>query len=172
RRPFAGPRRIQPSRRPSPLAASYGRDRVPLPAGLGDARAPAGGHGWVTEIETPAGPALGDVSMPPGELHRLLVLGHGAGGGVDAPDLVAVSQAVRARGVAVALVTQPYRVAGRRAPAPATQLDEAWTAVVRAVRKRKLARVPLVVGGRSAGARVACRTAVAVGASGIVALAF
>jgi predicted alpha/beta-hydrolase family hydrolase len=126
----------------------------------------------VTEIETPRGIALADLTMPEGELRSLLVLGHGAGGGVDAPDLVAVSRGVLARGVAVALVTQPYRVAGRRAPAPAAQLDEAWTSVVAGVRKRKLARVPLIVGGRSSGARVACRTASAVGASGIIALAF
>lgn len=96
------------------------------------------------------------------------MLGHGAGGGVDAPDLVALRDAAHAAGVAVARVTQPYRVAGRRAPAPAGQLDEAWIAVVEALRSR----VPIIVGGRSSGARVACRTATAVGAVGIVALAF
>jgi predicted alpha/beta-hydrolase family hydrolase len=99
----------------------------------------------------------------------LLVLGHGAGGGVDAPDLLAVRDAGLAAGVAVARVTQPYRVAGRRAPAPAAQLDEAWIAVLGTLRRPRL---PLVVGGRSSGARVACRTAVAVRAVGIVTLAF
>ncbi len=102
----------------------------------------------------------------------LLVLGHGAGGGVDAPDLAAVAKAAFGRGVAVALVTQPYRVAGRRSPAPAAHLDEAWTAVVADLRSGSLGDLPLIVGGRSSGARVACRTAAAVGASGIIALAF
>jgi uncharacterized protein len=98
-----------------------------------------------------------------------LVLGHGAGGDVGTPDLVAVREAALAAGVAVVRVTQPYRVAGRRSPAPAGQLDAAWIAVVRAL---PAARVPLVVGGRSSGARVACRTARTLGAVGIVALAF
>jgi predicted alpha/beta-hydrolase family hydrolase len=100
------------------------------------------------------------------------VLGHGAGGGVDAPDLAAVSKAATAGGAAVALVTQPYRVAGRRSPAPAAHLDEAWTAVLAELRLGPLGGLPIIVGGRSSGARVACRTAAAVGAAGIVALAF
>jgi predicted alpha/beta-hydrolase family hydrolase len=100
-----------------------------------------------------------------------LVLGHGAGGDVDAPDLVAVAAAVIPFGVAVARVTQPYRVAGRRAPAPAGHLDEAWVDVLAPVREAVPA-VPLLVGGRSSGARVACRTAHVVGAVGVVALAF
>jgi hypothetical protein len=100
------------------------------------------------------------------------VLGHGAGGGVGAPDLAAVTRAATARSVAVALITQPYRVAGRRSPAPADHLDEAWIAVVEHLRSGPLGALPLVVGGRSSGARVACRTAVAVGAAGIIALAF
>ncbi|MGA5301962.1 alpha/beta family hydrolase [Nucisporomicrobium flavum] len=99
----------------------------------------------------------------------LLVLGHGAGGDVDAPDLTAVHDAAVAAGVRVALVTQPYRVAGRRAPAPAGHLDEAWTTVVAGIREEGL---PLIVGGRSSGARVACRTAHALGAAGVLALAF
>lgn len=99
------------------------------------------------------------------------MLGHGAGGDVDAPDLVAVADAVLAAGLAVARVTQPYRVAGRRAPAPAGHLDEAWVDVV-AVVGELVPAVPLLVGGRSSGARVACRTAHLVGAVGVVALAF
>jgi uncharacterized protein len=96
------------------------------------------------------------------------VLGHGAGGDVTATDLVAVRDAALSAGLAVARVTQPYRVAGRRAPAPAAQLDVAWLAVL-----AKLApHDTLIVGGRSSGARVACRTARAAGAAGIVALAF
>jgi predicted alpha/beta-hydrolase family hydrolase len=102
----------------------------------------------------------------------VLVLGHGAGGSVTAPDLAAVAAAAVRAGLAVVRVTQPYRVAGRRAPAPAAHLDEAWTEAVTAIRAALPADLPLVVGGRSSGARVACRTAVALGAAGVVALAF
>jgi predicted alpha/beta-hydrolase family hydrolase len=98
------------------------------------------------------------------------VLGHGAGGGVEAPDLVAVAQAALAAGWTVARVEQPYRVAGRRAPDRAVKLDQAWTEVVAALRGRS--KAPLVTGGRSSGARVACRTAAATGAAGVVCLAF
>jgi uncharacterized protein len=134
----------------------------------------------VIEIPTPHGVAR-LVLDKPGRPRSLLVLGHGAGGDVDAPDLLGVAGAALAASVAVARVTQPYRVAGRRAPAPAAQLDAAWTAVIAALTdpgsRRGLGRsgragLPLIVGGRSSGARVACRTAVAVGAVGIVALAF
>jgi predicted alpha/beta-hydrolase family hydrolase len=123
-----------------------------------------------SEISTPRGPARVAYDRPADDPVSLLVLGHGAGGDVDAPDLVAVRDAAVAAGVAVVRVTQPYRVAGRRAPAPAGQLDEAWTAVLTELRADSVG--PLVVGGRSSGARVACRTASAVGAVGIVALAF
>ncbi|MEU8092667.1 alpha/beta family hydrolase [Micromonospora chalcea] len=109
---------------------------------------------------------------PPADGSTVLVLGHGAGGDVDAPDLTAVRDAVRDAGAGVALVTQPYRVAGRRAPAPAGHLDEAWTAVLAELRQRAPQVRDWVVGGRSSGARVACRTAAAVGAAGVVALAF
>ncbi|TDC38439.1 alpha/beta family hydrolase [Micromonospora sp. KC213] len=122
-------------------------------------------------IDTPRGPAQVVTDLPAGPPVALLVLGHGAGGDVDAPDLVAVRDAVVGVGVAVARVTQPYRVAGRRAPAPAGHLDEAWTAVLAVLRARH-AGVPVVVGGRSSGARVACRTATTVAAVGVVALAF
>lgn len=117
----------------------------------------------------PAGPARQQAGA--GAPAALLVLGHGAGGSVDAPDLVAVHDAAVAAGLAVALVTQPYRVAGRRAPAPAGHLDEAWRTVVAGLTER-FPGLPLIVGGRSSGARVACRTAAEVGAAGIVALAF
>nr|MDT0657800.1 alpha/beta family hydrolase [Micromonospora sp. DSM 115978] len=123
------------------------------------------------EINTPRGTARVDHDLPSGEPVSLLVLGHGAGGSVDAPDLLAVRAEAVAAGLAVARVTQPYRVAGRRAPAPAGQLDEAWSVVLAELRAGSSGR-PLVVGGRSSGARVACRTAVAVGAAGVVALAF
>ncbi|MGI5214592.1 alpha/beta hydrolase family protein [Plantactinospora sp. CA-290183] len=127
------------------------------------------------EIATPRGPARVDVESPGAGGPRpatLLVLGHGAGGDVDAPDLVALRDAALGAGIAVARVTQPYRVAGRRAPAPAGHLDEAWTAVVRALLDRYAPTRHLVVGGRSSGARVACRTARGLGAVGVVGLAF
>ncbi len=96
------------------------------------------------------------------------MLGHGAGGGIGAPDLVAARDAALALDVAVALVEQPYRVAGRKSPAPAAQLDVAWLAVLEALEPA----APLFVGGRSSGARVACRTAEAAGAAGVLCLAF
>ncbi|BAL92523.1 hypothetical protein AMIS_73030 [Actinoplanes missouriensis 431] len=120
-------------------------------------------------VTTPRGPAAVRVTAPSGPAVSLLLLGHGAGGGVDAPDLVAVHDAAVAAGVRVALVTQPYRVAGRRAPAPAGHLDEAWLAVGDALH---VPEMPLIVGGRSSGARVACRTATTLGAAGVLALAF
>jgi uncharacterized protein len=123
------------------------------------------------EIETPHGPArahLHRVDQPRGGL----VLGHGAGGGVQAPDLVAATMAANEDGFSVALVEQPYRVAGRRSPAPAKQLDAAWIAVVTRLRANELAGLPLVVGGRSLGARVACRTVDATGAVAVLCLAF
>lgn len=101
-----------------------------------------------------------------------LALGHGAGGGVTAPDLTAATRAAQTVGLSVALVEQPYRVAGRRSPAPAAQLDAAWLAVMAQLRDGELGGIPLVVGGRSAGARVACRTAAHAGAGGVVCLAF
>jgi predicted alpha/beta-hydrolase family hydrolase len=97
------------------------------------------------------------------------VLGHGAGGGVAARDLVKATAVAREAGFTVALVEQPYMVAGRKSPAPATQLDAAWRAVVAAL---PFADLPLVSGGRSAGARVACRTAADTGAVGVLCLAF
>jgi len=120
-------------------------------------------------FDTPRGPAGIRVTDPAGPPVSLLVLGHGAGGGVDAPDLTRIHDVAVAAGLRVALVTQPYRMAGRRAPAPAPQLDEAWTAVVLRLRVDDL---PLILGGRSSGARVACRTAVTLGAAGVLALAF
>src|SRR5215211_1356472 len=138
----------------------------------GRSNAPDGGVVGVppsgAEVDTRRGPARVDLDVPDGGTRSLLILGHGAGGSVDSPDLVAVRDAVLPAGVAVARVTQPYRVAGRRAPAPANQLDEAWTAVVRGLH----ADVPLIFGGRSSGARVACRTAGELGAVAVVALAF
>ena len=91
---------------------------------------------------------------------------------MEARDLLAVTAAAQAAGVTVALVEQPYRVAGRRSAAPAHQLDAAWIAVLERLRAGELAGLPLATGGRSSGARVACRTAAATGAAGVVCLAF
>lgn len=122
-------------------------------------------------IQTSRGPAGVDLYEAEAPT-ALLTLGHGAGGGVTAPDLVAVRRSAVAAGVTVAMVTQPYRVAGRKAPAPANHLDEALTAVVAELRSGPLSGLPLLVGGRSSGARVACRTAAGVRAAGVVCLAF
>jgi len=123
------------------------------------------------ELDTPHGRA--NVHLHPVvEPRAALVLGHGAGGGVTAPDLVAATAAALAADVTIALVEQPYRVAGRRSPAPAVQLDTAWTAVVEQLLAGVLTGLPLLVGGRSSGARVACRTANATRAAGVVCLAF
>jgi predicted alpha/beta-hydrolase family hydrolase len=96
------------------------------------------------------------------------VLGHGAGGGVESPDLVGAAEAANGVGLSVGLVEQPYRVAGRRSPAPARQLDEAWLAVV----PQLFPDLPLIVGGRSLGARVACRTVAEAAAVAVLCLAF
>jgi predicted alpha/beta-hydrolase family hydrolase len=123
------------------------------------------------EVETPHGPA--NVHLHPAEKPRgALALGHGAAGGVTAPDLVAATEAALAEGLTVALVEQPYRVAGRKAPAPARQLDAAWIAVIEHLRSNELKQLPLVVGGRSLGARVACRTVEETGAVAVLCLAF
>jgi predicted alpha/beta-hydrolase family hydrolase len=125
----------------------------------------------VLEVESPSG--LARVYLHAAERPRAgLVLGHGAGGGVEAPDLVAVREVALAEGVSVGLVEQPYRVAGRRSPARAGQLDAAWLAVVSRLRGRELHGLPLLVGGRSLGARVACRTAGLTDAVAVVCLAF
>lgn len=106
------------------------------------------------------------------------MLGHGAGGGVTAPDLQASARAAVALGLSAVLVEQPYRVAGRRSPAPAAQLDAAWLAVIAHLRGRsrtrlgQAARRCLIVGGRSSGARVACRTAEEADAGAVLCLAF
>lgn len=125
----------------------------------------------VVEIDTPHGPARAHLQLVE-RSRAALLLGHGAGGGITAPDLVAARNAALGEGVSVALVEQPYRVAGRRSPAPAQQLDAAWTAVVEHLGGDQLHGTPLLVGGRSIGARVACRTAASVGATGVLCLAF
>jgi predicted alpha/beta-hydrolase family hydrolase len=122
-------------------------------------------------VDTPHGEARVHIDRaedPP----AALVLGHGAAGGVAAQDIVAAADVARTEGLSVALVEQPYRVAGRRSPAPARQLDAAWIAVLEHLADEELAGVPLIVGGRSLGARVACRTAETTGGVAVLCLAF
>ncbi len=123
------------------------------------------------ELETPRGPARVHLHRAE-EARGALVLGHGAGGGVAAPDLVAATEAALPEGFSVALVEQPYRVAGRSSSPPAHHLDAAWIAVLEQLAAGELDGLPLVTGGRSAGARVACRTAEATGAAAVLCLAF
>ncbi len=126
---------------------------MPAPAGI--------------RVPTPLGEAR-VVTFPARERYATVLLSHGAGGGLDAVDLVTAARLLPARGVEVWLVEQPWRLAGRRlAPAP-SRLDEAFIAVVR----HRPPPVPFLVGGRSAGARVACRTGAALGAAGVLALSF
>jgi uncharacterized protein len=120
------------------------------------------------ELQTPHGIARVRLELA-ASASAALVLGHGAGGGIDSPDLAGAARAALNAGLSVALVEQPYRVAGRRAPAPAAQLDAVWVSVVSQLPFEGLA---LITGGRSSGARVACRTAAEVGASAVLCLAF
>jgi predicted alpha/beta-hydrolase family hydrolase len=125
----------------------------------------------VLTVDTPHGRANAHLH-PVDEPRAALVLGHGAGGGVTARDLVTATDVARSADVSVVLVEQPYRIAGRRSPAPARQLDAAWTAVIEHLVAGELRGLPLLVGGRSLGARIACRTAEATGADGVLCLAF
>jgi uncharacterized protein len=118
-------------------------------------------------IETPQGPARLVRRRSP-RPWATLVLTHGAGRGVDAPDLAALATGLPRRGISVVLVEQPWRVAGKRIASRPEMLDDGFTAVVNRLRPQ----TPMFVGGRSAGARVACRTGRLLGAVGVVALAF
>lgn len=122
-------------------------------------------------VATPHGAAHVELRCAP-QGRAALLLGHGAGGSISAPDLTASARAAAAVRVHMALITQPYRVAGRRAPAPARQLDAAWLAVSRYLAEEVFAGLPMIFGGRSSGARVACRTATAGDAMAVLCLAF
>ncbi len=126
----------------------------------------------IVEISTPTGPARAHVTRPP-RATGTLVLGHGAGGGIGASDLAANAGAVPLAGWAVVLVEMPWRVAGKKVATPPKTLDAGWLPIIASLMsgRGKLPR-PLVVGGRSAGARVACRTAQSVGADGVLCLSF
>ena len=123
------------------------------------------------DIETAAGPARVTIDRPAGEPACLLILTHGSGGTPDSADVLAVRDAGLALGAVAALVTQPYVVRGARAPGSADKQDAAWTEIIAALRGR-YPGLPVIQGGRSNGARVVCRTAHAVGAHGVIALAF
>jgi uncharacterized protein len=120
-------------------------------------------------ISTPVGTARLDWYPAQGATIATVVLGHGTATGVEAMDLQALAQALPPRGITVVLVTQPYRVDGNLQVADAPSLDRAWTALWPTVSARG---VPVVAGGRSAGSQVACRTARALGAEAVLALAY
>jgi uncharacterized protein len=123
------------------------------------------------EIETPHGVARAELH-PAAKARGALVLGHGAGGGIEAPDLVTATAAARSADVSVALIEQPYRVAGRRSPPRSPVLDAAWVSVVRQLSAGALAGLSIIAGGRSLGGRVACRTVEETSAVGVLCLAF
>ncbi len=127
----------------------------------------------VVEQPTATGRGAETAGTRAGRPAFVLALTHGAGGGVDAPDLLAVRNAALALGGTVARVMQPYLVRGARAPGSAVRQDEAWADVIAALpRHTEGTGVPLIQGGRSNGARLACRTARAVGADAVIALAY
>ena len=127
----------------------------------------------VLSVETPGGPGRWYVDVAD-EPTAVLALGHGAGGGTNAADLDLLARTLPAEGTTVARFEQPWRTAGRRVAGPPPTLDLAWLAALAWLRDQHIehGQGRLFVGGRSAGARVACRTAVAVGAVGVVCLAF
>ena len=122
-------------------------------------------------ITTEGGAGLAELDGEGAAARFLLVLTHGSGGSAGTPDLLAAGDAARQLGWLVARVTQPYRVRGARAPGSPARQDAAWAEIVAALRKLTPG-VPVVQGGRSNGARVACRTAAAVDARAVIALAF
>ena len=125
----------------------------------------------IHSVETPQGPGRLFLEAA-AEQRSILVLGHGAGGGIDAADLELLGQRLPAYGVTVLRFEQPWRTAGRRVSGRPETLDQAWIAALDWIRRQPWGEDPLYVGGRSAGARVACRTALTVEARGVVCLAF
>lgn len=125
----------------------------------------------IADVDTPQGPGRFFVDAA-AEPQALLVLGHGAGGGTNAADLELLARRLPGCGITVARFEQPWRTAGRRIATRPPQLDDAWVPALSWLVAQPWAGGRLVVGGRSAGARVACRTAQLVGAVGVVCLAF
>jgi len=148
------------------LSGGWSPSRQPPPSGL-TARTYAAG----VQIRTGYGLAGAELDEPAGQAAFLLVLTHGASGGADTPDLLAVRDTAVQLGGAVARVTQPYRVRGARAPGSPDRQDTAWLEIIEELRAG-FPGIPLIQGGRSNGARVACRTARAAAARGVLALAF
>lgn len=123
------------------------------------------------EVETPEGPGRWHLDVAD-DARAVLALGHGAGGGVTAMDLALLAARLPACGITVARYEQPWRLAGRKVATPPPRLDAAWIPAVQDLTRSAGSGRPLLTGGRSAGARVACRTAEAVGSMGVVCLAF
>jgi uncharacterized protein len=146
----------------APATAGAAGSSLPYPAGGSLAQSPT------VDLDTPHGPARATLHEA-ADARAALVLGHGAGGSINSADLQAAGEAALAQNVTVVLVEQPYLVAGRRSAAPAPQLDTAWKAVIAQL---PLDGLPLIAGGRSAGARVACRTAAETNATAVLCLAF
>lgn len=123
-------------------------------------------------VETPEGPGRWHLDLAADPVAALM-LGHGAGGGVTAMDLALLAHELPPRGITVARFEQPWRLAGRKVAVPPPRLDEGWLPAVESLTRRpELASLPVVGGGRSAGARVACRTAERLGVAGVLCLAF
>ena len=125
----------------------------------------------IVPLDTPQGQARFFVDLADRPV-SILVLGHGAGGGVGAADLELLARRLPPLGITVARFEQPWRTAGRKVGAPPPRLDEVWITALRWLQEQEWAQQPLVAGGRSAGARVACRTASDTNAAGILCLAF
>ncbi|HEX7212318.1 MAG TPA: alpha/beta family hydrolase [Propionibacteriaceae bacterium] len=125
----------------------------------------------IVPVDTPHGKGRFFVDLADRPI-AILVLGHGAGGGVGAADLELLARSLPPLGITVARFEQPWRTAGRKVGAPPPRLDEAWIAALGWLVEQKWAQKPLVAGGRSAGARVACRTASNTNAAAILCLAF
>lgn len=142
------------------MSAALDRDKADTLGSVQELIATSVGEARLTRFPAPAR-----------KRRAVLALGHGAGGGIQAADLQALAAALPPEGIEVVLVEQPWVVAGKKiAPAPKT-LDAGWIPVAEALHKRAR-KTPFLAGGRSAGARVACRTASATGAAGVLALAF
>lgn len=122
------------------------------------------------KVDTPQGPGRLVVAATAADPYAVLLVGHGAGGGIDARDLVVLADQLPRQGIQVVRYEQPWRTAGRKVAVAPPKLDEAWRPAVAAV--RSWSGLPLLFGGRSAGARVACRTATELDAAGVVCLSF